>query len=186
MARGPMKAKQLSTMEHTVLGIVWQSGPCTTYAVMKELRSSGSTYYRDRAGTTYPIVERLVGAKLLRYQKATGTRGDRQIETTALGIKRLREWLSPPIPLAEVGLMRDLLRLRVFFLAALEPAERKAFLTQARITLEEHLAQCSASIGAHSDPFVRLADLGAVRETEARIAWIDEITPAILALPRSK
>ena len=47
-------------MEYTVLGIAWKRGPCTTYALMMELSTSTSTFYKKRAGTTYPLVERLI------------------------------------------------------------------------------------------------------------------------------
>lgn len=173
-------------MEQTVLGIVWQIGPCTTYAVMRELSASSSTYYRNRAGTTYPIVERLVKSGLLDYGgDPAGPRKDRLVHVTEAGKTSLALWLDPPIPQAEIGQTRDLLRLRIYFLSALAPAKRKEFLRQSRMALVNHLAACEEACREHqqlTDPFVSLADLGAVYETKARIAWIDEITPTILGL----
>lgn len=179
--------KKLSTMEHTVLGIIWQVGPCTTYAVMKELRASGSTYYSDRAGTTYPAVERLIAAKLVAHSDSkTGSRNERLIKVTAAGTACLRKWLAPPVPSAEVWLTRDLLRLRVYFLGAIKKEQRKEFLDEARAALVEHLVHCEGAMKGHEnlgDKFSSLADLGAVYETRARIAWLDEIRPKVLALP---
>ncbi len=181
-----MRKKRYSTMENTVLGIVWQQGPCTTYAVMRELKASNSTFYRNRAGTTYPIVERLIKSGDLGFVDAKiGSRKDRLIEVTEAGVSCLLEWLKPPIPEQEVGLTRDLLRLRVYFLGALSRNLREAFLKESKRALEAQLAACELEVERHKhleDPFVVLADLGAVHETRARISWIDEITPVILEL----
>jgi hypothetical protein len=51
---------KLSPIEYTVLGIAWKRGPCTTYALMKEMSSSTSTFFKNRASTIYPLVERLI------------------------------------------------------------------------------------------------------------------------------
>ena len=174
-------------MEHTVLGIIWQYGPCTTYAVMKELRASGSTYYSDRAGTAYPAVERLIAAKLVAHSdKKTGSRNERLIKVTPAGVACLRKWLAPPVPSAEVWLTRDLLRLRVYFLGALKKEQRNEFLVDAKKALTVHLEHCEASMKEHTEEggeFTSLADLGAVYEARARIAWLEDIAPKILALP---
>lgn len=177
---------QLSTMEHTVLGILWQCGPCTTYAVMRELSASSSTYYRNRAGTAYPIIVRLVKGGLVRHAgDEVGSRKERLLEVTDNGLLKLQEWLAPPIPAAEIGQTRDLLRLRMYFLGALEPAHRARFLDDAKASLLLHLAGCEQAMQDHSslaDPFVALADLGAVHETRARLAWLEEITLVVLSL----
>jgi len=176
--------RSLSPMEHTVLGIVWQSGPITTYAIMGQMRASGSTYYRDSAGTTYPIARRLEQAGLICDSGMdSGTRKERLLEITESGREALRGWLSTPVPMSEIAFMRDLLRLRVFFLGALPTDLRAAILHEARNTLEEHLLVCESGVLAaqnRDDPFISLASLGAVYETKARIAWLDEITPRIL------
>ncbi|MBS1718247.1 MAG: PadR family transcriptional regulator [Armatimonadetes bacterium] len=181
------KRKQLSTIEQTVLGIVWLIGPCTTYGVMRELKSSSSTYYRNRAGTTYPTVERLVKGGLLDYcEEGVGARKERRLVITSAGVSQLTEWLKPPTPEAEIRFSRDLLRLRINFLGALPRELRQPFLTSARATLESFLQECEAVVagdGEDADPFVLLANRGVIHETRARIAWLDEITPIILSLP---
>ena len=77
-----MARKRLSAIEYTVLGIAWKRGPCTTYALMKELASSTSTYYKARAGTAYPLVNRLVKQALLVHADHLGPKRETLIEVT--------------------------------------------------------------------------------------------------------
>ncbi|HWD38451.1 MAG TPA: PadR family transcriptional regulator, partial [Fimbriimonas sp.] len=130
---------QSSTLEYTVLGIFCNLGPCTTYAVMRELAASPSTYYRKRAGSIYPTVQRLLKQGLIEEVSEAGPRQDTQIKVGEAGVAHLREWLSFPISMAEVAHTVDLIRLRFFFLAALSAEERIRFVEEALVLTREHL-----------------------------------------------
>jgi DNA-binding PadR family transcriptional regulator len=170
-----MPREKLSTSEYTVLGIVWRDGPCTTYAVMRELASSASTFYRNRAASTYRVAQRLIGLGLLELDgEEIGSRGDRQIKATEKGYAELQKWLSPPIPKVEVAHTIDLIRLRVHFIAALDGPGRVAFLDDALNAARQRLAELER-VKPSPDPFEALGSLGTIYETRARIEWLEQV-----------
>lgn len=174
-----MPREKLSTSEYTVLGLVWRDGPCTTYAVMKELASSASTFYRNRAASTYRVAQRLIDLGFLELDgDEIGTRGDRLIKATAKGQAELQRWLSPPLPKVEVDHTIDLVRLRVHFLAALPPADRAAFVDEALNAAKARLQELEEAAPAE-DAFEALGSLGLIHETKARIAWLEEVKEAL-------
>lgn len=178
---GPMPDRLLSTTEYTILGIVGKAGPCTTYAVMKELASSGSSYYKDRAGTTYPVVERLLKRGLI---EAGENRRSRKLRITIAGKEELKKWLTPPLPDHDVAHTLDLIRLRMYFLAALDEKQQELFVDRALDSLKRHLANTEELIEqerAAGDRIGSLATLGLLFETKARIAWLEAIKPQLLS-----
>ena len=172
MARSSAESpRKLSTLEQTVLGIVWLRGPCTIYAVMRELESSESSYHRSRASTAYSVAKRLTGFGLIEPESG----GEASVQITAVGKEALMAWLTPPVPMADVAHSADLLRLRFFFLGALPPEARLRFIDEAIISLEdlslraEGLVEQNEQIGEY---FGALATVSMVLETQARIQWL--------------
>ena len=169
-----MLSRPLSTIELTVLGIISKQGPCKAYAVMRELATSSSSYYRSGAGTIYPSVARLLKAGYL-------TVSDPETKTYVLSTKgraALEEWLSSPVSDHDLHHTVDLVRLRTYFLQAVEPARRRALLTDALARMKSHLATMRPKVAAYQksgDPFSALAMEGTILETEARIAWMERL-----------
>ena len=184
-----MARQRLSAIEYTVLGIAWKRGPCTTYALMKELASSTSTYYKARAGTAYPLVERLVLQELLAHADHFGPKGEKLIAVTEAGLAALKEWLTVPPEFAEVAHTVDFVRLRVFYLGAATSEERRALIDNALAELRRHLIACEAAIVRYDtmgDVFSTLATQGVVRETLARIEWLTDIRDRAVAADAGK
>ncbi|MEQ1823590.1 MAG: hypothetical protein ABL949_13855 [Fimbriimonadaceae bacterium] len=164
-------SRKLSTIELTVLGLTHLRGPCTIYAVMKELSMSESSYHKSRAGTAYSVSKRLLGFGLL--EPAEG--GENHIQITEAGVAAIQAWLAPPLPMQDIAHSADLIRLRFFFLSVLEPEERIAFIDSALAGLRQFLARCEALLPeneAIGDYFGVLATLSTVLETRARIEWL--------------
>jgi DNA-binding PadR family transcriptional regulator len=171
-----MRARALSNIEMSVLGLAWLRGPRTTYAIMKELATSGSTYYKSRAGTAYSVVERLIRFNLIEYSSEPGHGGEKLIQVTEEGRSVLVNWLTPPIPIADIAHSADFVRLRFFFIGVLEPKQRLAFIDDSLASLRNHLARCEAQITVAEsigDHFGALATLSIVLETKARIQWLE-------------
>jgi len=178
-----VSSAKLSTTEYTVLGLVSVNGPCTTYVVMKELASSASTFYRNRAATTYRVVQRLIESHLLEpVGEELGARGDRLINITPLGLEELRAWLRPPIAKVEVDHTIDLIRLRIYFLSVITPAERALFLDAAISALSTRVSEYE-ELSHVPDPFDSMANLGGLLETQARLKWLHSIRSRLLAIP---
>lgn len=164
MAKG-----KFSTVEMTVLGMTWLRGPCTTYAVMKELSTSASTYYKSRAGTAYSVASRLVEMGLIENLD------EGLIQVTPAGEAELRSWIGPSVPMMDVAHSADLLRLRFFFLGALPMKERLEFIDQSLASLNVLLTRCEDLISknqAIGDYFGALATASVVLETRSRIRWL--------------
>lgn len=176
-------------MEYTVLGIAWKRGPCTTYTLMMELSSSTSTFYKKRAGTTYPLVERLIKNGYLDQSSETGARGERLVEITDTGLTAVSGWLTGPIEFGEAAHTVDFLRLRTFYLGAIPPADRVAFLDGSIEQLRAHEASCQEAIVRYremGDEFSSMATEGVLYETRARIAWLTDSRERFLSLPMGK
>lgn len=176
-------------MEYTVLGIAWKRGPCTTYALMKEMSSSTSTFFKKRASTTYPLVERLIKNGYLKQADNIGARGERSVEATEAGIEALRYWLSEPLDFGEVAHTLDFIRLRTFYLGSATPEERESFLASALLQLAAHETACLKAIEKYKemgDEFSALATEGVLFETRARIAWLTSTREKFLKIPQGK
>lgn len=164
-----MSKEKFTTIEMTVLGMTWLRGPCSTYAVMKELSSSASTYHKSRAGTAYSVAKRLLKLGLIEEL------GNGLIQVTPYGEGELRKWIGPNVPLMDVAHSADLLRLRFFFLGALTLPQRLEFIDKSIDSLEIFLSRCEDLISRNQeigDYFGALATASAVLETRARIRWL--------------
>lgn len=168
-------ARKLSSLEQTVLGLCWLRGPCTTYAVMKELSLSESSFHKSRAGTAYSVTRRLVAGGFLAASETGSARQDHLLSLTPKGEAALRDWISPPVDLAEVAHSADMLRLRFFFLGIINREQRLAFIDDAIAKLEEFRLRCEALLPKNEelgDYFGVLATASTILETRARVAWL--------------
>jgi DNA-binding PadR family transcriptional regulator len=170
--------RELSELEGCVLGLIWKHGPTTAYAVRKELLASPSSHWSASAGAIYPLLERMHKRRLVAAK--AGARGDRShtsYELTNAGVSALSAWLSPTLEYDIISVAPDPLRTRLYFLRALPAARRNTFLKKARAKLAEYLREIeNAPTG---DEFDELANRGALRATEARIAWLDDVQQAL-------
>ncbi|MBN9500387.1 MAG: hypothetical protein BGO01_17230 [Armatimonadetes bacterium 55-13] len=167
--------RPLSTLEMTALGIILKSAPCNAHAVLINFANSKTSAYRSGAGSIYPLLKRLTDASYLSLE-------NKKYSLTESGLQAIREWILPPFGPNDISTNLDVLRSRVYFLKLLTPPEIKAFLDESRSNLQALLQDCqeiTASYQTSGDRFSELAMLGAVRETEARIAWIEEIAQAL-------
>lgn len=167
-----MTPRKLSTIELTVLGMTFLRQPCTIYAVMKELGSSASSYYKSRAGTAYSVANRLISFGLLHQDE------DQLIRLTAAGEEALREWLTPPLPIHDIAHSADLIRLRTFFLEIVDAETRMSFLDSAEEGFRQHLSRCEDLLRENQeadDYYGGLATVSAILETQARLKWIQLI-----------
>ena len=174
----------MSELEGCVLGHLWKHGPCTAYAVRKEMLDSPSSHWSGSAGAIYPLLERLETRGIVLSRK-TG-RGDRQhwlYELTTKGLDAFLAWLAPPLEHDLISVAPDPLRTRMYYMGVLPPSRRAAFLAQARTKLEQHIEELKEPPDA--DEFDRLALAGAIRLTRARIAWLDDVQ-RLLSKPPAK
>jgi DNA-binding PadR family transcriptional regulator len=171
--------RDLTELEGCVLGLIWQLGPCTAYAIRKEFLSSASPYWSGSAGAIYPLIGRLEGRRLIgAADGSAGRRRGTRYSLTPGGRAALRRWLGPPLDDATLGIPPDPLRTRMRFLGALPPARKLSLLSEAERRVRAHLArveeQCERYRRA-GEPHAYLMARGAVRMQRARLDWIREV-----------
>jgi len=170
-----MTDRKLSTIEMTVLGFAWLRGPCSIYAIMKEISSSESSFYKSRAGTAYSVANRLLGFELLESIPSPVKDDEKLIQITEAGVSALQAWITPPIPLPDIFHSADLIRLRFFFLGVVDKESRLDFIEDSIKGLKVFLTKCEELIPkneAIGDYFGVLATVSTILETRARIEWL--------------
>jgi len=163
--------RRLSALELTVLGVILKRGPCLAHAVVREFIGSQTSAYRSGAGSIYPLLKRLTAAGLLKQTRKKYT-------LTEAGEEALRDWLRPPFPEGDFSTSLDVIRSRAYFLKLLSPLEIVEFAEYSRAELEKLLASCQRTHRQYQelgDPFSEMAMLGAIKETEARLAWLAQL-----------
>ncbi len=166
-------------LEAAVLGVVWQEGPCTRYAIRQHFLESPAPRWSGSAGAIYPLVRRLETRGLVRSAPSTqGRRARRDYRITRLGGAALRRWLRVPIAQGDATLIHDPLRTRMLFLSALPREEALSFVADALEALRRALRQaqedCRENPG-REDPFAHLAARNALLVTRARVKWLAEV-----------
>lgn len=150
---------------------------------------STSTFYKKRAGTTYPLVERLTKAGYLIQTEDAGPRGERAVEITDKGLAEVRNWLTDAVEQGEAAHTVDFLRLRAFYLGAIESGARAKFIDAAIMQMRSHEAACVKTIAKYvemGDEFSALATEGVLYETRARLEWLTKTRDRFVKLPQGK
>lgn len=162
-----------SDLEMVVLGIVWKRGPMTPYAIRQEFEHSRSSHFSGSTGAIYPLVRRLeTSGHLVSTEDAQGRRPRRLYDITRRGTQALQRWIRPPLSDAATSVPYDALRVRIYFLAALSPAQRVSFLDEAEARLRELLADLAVDRQHYvdsGDVFSELAVLGTIESTRSRL-----------------
>jgi DNA-binding PadR family transcriptional regulator len=178
-----MSTSRPSELEHVVLGIVWKEGPCTPHAIRTNFVASRNTRFSGSAGAIYPLVARMERRGLLCSRADRRKRQRRRLyEVTAEGRARLRDWLAPPYTEDDLGVQHDPIRLRVYFLAALPPARRRAFLDTCTESLRSRLVELRDDLQSYADrqaTYSVLAIQGALAVTRAQLRWLASIRKAL-------
>jgi DNA-binding PadR family transcriptional regulator len=168
-----------SELECFVLGIVWQSGPCSAYDVRRHMQRSPSTQWSGSAGAIYPLVERLRRAGLLSARaERTGNRKRLEYSVTPKGTDALRAWIGPPFAEEAVTVTYDPLRSRARFLGVMTPAERRAWVEAAQAALAEVALRVErwrreyVDAPDASDPFAEIVSLHGELDVRWRREWL--------------
>ncbi|MGD0144957.1 MAG: helix-turn-helix transcriptional regulator [Rhizomicrobium sp.] len=163
----------MTELELCVLGTVWLRGPCSSYAIRREFAESPSSYWSSSSGSIYPVIKRLLAAKLIAKSRSSDKRGKRDIATTPAGARAVREWVaSLPDWTGKAAL--DPIRTRMNFFGVLKTSrEQLAFLRRAGENTELQLAVIRRMLRHAKPPEAEyFTALGTLSELEARIRWL--------------
>jgi DNA-binding PadR family transcriptional regulator len=166
----------LSELEAVVLGLVWQDGPCTPYAIRQVFLRTPSPQWSGSAGAIYPAVRRLERRGLIRSDTQwQGRRRSRVYRPTPRGVAALRRWLKSSQADGVVGVPPDPMRTRYRFLGALTPRERKAIVGGWRTNLDRHMRAVERDLAARKkggNPFSFMLATGALLHLRSRRTWL--------------
>lgn len=169
-------------LEAFALGLIWRHGPCTAYTVRKLMADSPSTQWSASAGAIYPLVRRLEKRGLLKSLAARGdARNARRYAATPRGVAALREWIGPPLPAAAITVAYDPLRSRARFLAALAPAERRAWIDAAIEALNvvaERVRRWDELYSVEGDPHAASMTRSGELDVRSRREWLELLARA--------
>ena len=174
-----MAKRPLSELECFVLGLVWQLGPCSPYAVRRHVQDSPSTQWSASAGAIYPLMRRLQRLGLLQSQaKSTGERKLREYRISPRGRSVLKAWVGPSMGEEVITPSHDPLRSRARFLALLSPAEQRAWVEAAEAALEQVERRVNDWHEAQRHVLGKAAEFmtsSGKRDVAARKAWLKDV-----------
>jgi len=172
-AGGRVPMSSGSDLEMVVLGIVWKWGPMTPYAIRQEFDRAPSSHFSASTGAIYPLVRRLEGSgHLASREEPKGKRPRRIYDITRQGTESLRSWLRPPLPDGDISVPFDPVRVRLYFLAALPPSERREYIEEVEQRLRGFLGQVTRyhrQYIASGDLLSELAAEGTIEATRSRL-----------------
>jgi len=180
----PRSERALTDLEACVLGVVWRDGPCTAYAVRRELAASSTPRWSDSAGSIYPVLDRLEALGLVAATaRSWGERGKKEFAATAAGASRLRAWVPQVTAADACGPTYDPIRTRFCFLAVLPPSARRQFLADAargtRQTLDRLRGDAPRRI--RPDDFEALSIHASICELQGRLRWLGRMRKVLTA-----
>jgi DNA-binding PadR family transcriptional regulator len=114
----PEAPLSLTATSYLVLGMVAHGQPCTSYDMKRLVGISIGMFWSFPHSQLYAEPARLTDAGLLSAERETSGRKRRLYRITPEGERALRDWLQQPA--VDVGELRDLGVLKLFFAALLE------------------------------------------------------------------
>lgn len=174
LATGTDSLADVNEAEGAVLGLLARAQPLSRYQILRFFQNSPARFQNVSKGSVYPLVARLVDRALIDSKPGEGPHGAPVYSLTSLGRTALRSWTKrldkrDLLPL-------DALEQRVFSLAELPPAERIAWVAEAK----ELILAKKSELQSHRDriasymygEIVYNADQ---ERLDAKLAWLDRL-----------
>ena len=158
------------------MGIIYKQQPCTAYHVRSDLKESPSSHWRASAGSVYPLLARLEADGLVSTTTDENDgRGRKLLTVTTDGRQALKAWVVAGADQDLVASVMDPIRSRTFFLDVLSAAKRRDYLDRLIALTESYLSETKDHLEQKKrsdDLYDYLGSLGAMKITEARLAWL--------------
>lgn len=121
------------SLRHGILGLLAE-GPASGYDLLATFQETLVNVWPATQSQLYGELNKLAKDGLIEVT-ATGARGRKEYGVTEAGLEELRRWVIHVDP---VGVGRNDMLLRVFFLGQLSKSEARAYLEQERYGTEKH------------------------------------------------
>lgn len=160
--------------EGAVLGLLARLEHLSRYQILRFFQNSPARFQNVSKGSLYPLVSRLLDRGMIRSEAGSGPHGAPVYSLTDLGRTALRNWTMrlhgrDMLPL-------DPLEQRVFSLRELTPAERVAWVAQAK----ELILAKKAELQSHHERMTSYAYGEIVyradqQRLDAKLGWLDQL-----------
>jgi PadR family transcriptional regulator AphA len=178
--------ENLSPTAYVILGMV-RKEPRSGYEIKAMVDKTTRFFWAASYGQIYPELKRLSEAGLIAgVDSPTGGRRRTVYEITADGEEELKAWLREAPRTFE---MRDEGLLKLFFAAALEPAEAVEILRAMRahrIAVNAQLRQMNEEKAGLDDPYPLIVLRSGIEFTDWFADWCERMEVEILAADKEK
>jgi DNA-binding PadR family transcriptional regulator len=168
------RSAEVNEAEGAVLGLLARVQPLTRYQILRFFQNSPAKFQNVSKGSLYPLVTRLLDRGMIEAKTGEGPHAAQVYSLTKPGRAALRSWTQrldsrDMLPL-------DGLEQRVFSLAELTPAERIAWVAQAKqMILDKKL-----ELHSHRDRMITYAYGEIVynadqERLDAKLIWLDRL-----------
>lgn len=170
-------SRKLSELEGVCLGILRSHDRCTAYTVRVKLKKAPSSHWCASAGSVYPLLARLEDEGLIKADTDEDDgRGRKLLRITRNGQAALKRWLVAGADQDIISSVTDPIRSRMFFLSALNRAQRLRYIDDVIEKMTLYLEQTRERLGNEEDDlYDYLGALGATKVTLARIEWLQVV-----------
>jgi DNA-binding PadR family transcriptional regulator len=168
------RSVEVNEAEGPVLGLLARVQPLTRYQILRFFQNSPAKFQNVSKGSLYPLVTRLLERGMIRSTAGEGPHGAQVYSLTEDGRIALRGWTQrfdsrDMLPL-------DPLEQRVFSLAELTPAERIAWVAQAK----QLILDKKAELQSHRERLIQYSYGEIVynadqERLDAKLVWLDRL-----------
>ena len=174
MPIGEDSSVTVNEAEGPVLGLLARVQPLSRYQILRFFQNSPARFQNVSKGSLYPLVSRLRDRGLIESRSGDGPHGAPVYFLTETGRTALRNWTKrldsrDMLPL-------DAVEQRVFSLVELPPAERIAWVAQAK----ELILAKKAELQTHRErmtsyPYGTIVYNADQERLDAKLAWLDRL-----------
>jgi DNA-binding PadR family transcriptional regulator len=165
---------EVNEAEGAVLGLLVRTQPMTRYQMLRFFQNSPARFQNISKGSLYPLVTRLLQRGMIESNSGEGGHGAQVYSLAPLGRTALRNWTlrlesRDMLPL-------DPLEQRVFSLAELAPAQRIAWVAQAKQLIFDKKAE----LQSHRERLIQYAYGEIVynadqERLDSKLIWLDRL-----------
>lgn len=171
--------RRLTEDENAFLALLARTQPATGYEIGRIYAESPVSTFGTSKGKIYPLIRRLHERGYIKKRKVPkDPRRTELLECTAKAMKAVRMWAKDIRPVDV--LLDDPLRTKVQSFDLLTREEQLAWIVEAKMRLQEKLAELDAYAAEVTVPFKEMVHDNAVSSVHNRLHWLDRLLAVVV------
>lgn len=168
----------LTDKEGALLAAIRRKQPITAYAISKHFQESPISHFNESKGQVYRMINHLADREFLcKTSVEADGRGTELWACTDKGLIALHIWIRELKP--NHVILDDPLRTKIAHLDLLPPAERRAWVAEAKRELQASLEKIDEYFGDSGSPNSRFVRDNSETIVRSRMDWLDRIFVAM-------